>query len=135
MTALVAVLVPLVAASLNHFDPGPQWIAYHALETGWLIVGALACAVVCLPARLKPAALLDLAPHHLLVALITGLAASLAILGSSRDPAQPWWSLAITVVASAIAAALALQRRSQPYAERIHSPRGCQHGPVLAIAQ
>ena len=31
--------------------------------------------MVCWPARMKPLAILDLAPHHLLLAVITGLAA------------------------------------------------------------
>src|SRR6185436_19610940 len=115
-TALVAGLVPLVAASLNHFDPGGRWVAYHALETGWLLVGAVACAMLCWPGRVKSIVIQDFAPHHLLVAAITGLAALLAILGNSRDPAQPWWSLSLVVSSSAIAAALGLRSRSQPYA-------------------
>lgn len=115
-TALVAGLVPLVAASLNHFDPGGRWVAYHALETGWLLVGAVACAMLCWPSRVNSIVIQDFAPHHLLVAAITGLAALLAILGNSRDPAQPWWSLSLVVTSSVIAAGLALRSRNQPYA-------------------
>jgi hypothetical protein len=113
-TLFAAALVPLIASTLNRFDSGAQWLAYHTLEVGWLAVGALGCALLLL--RRLSARLATIAPHHLAVAIITGLVVALAIRGNQTDPAQPWWSLGSAVGACAFATLLGVSQRSQPYA-------------------
>jgi hypothetical protein len=110
-TWLAAGLVVLVAASLNRFDTGGQWIAYHALEAGWLLVGAAACAAVCWREGRS-----GVFPNHLSAALLGSLVTALAVRGNFADPNQPWWSLAGALGGCAIATALGLALRSQPYA-------------------
>src|SRR5207247_228399 len=103
-TWLAAALIPLVAATINRWDRGGQWLAYHAVEGGWLAVSGVACGLVCWKAR--SSRLARLTPHHLSVAFITTLVVFLAIRGNRLDPAQPWWSLGGTLGCCAIATAL-----------------------------
>ena len=42
---LAAGLAVLVATTLHRYDTGGQWVAYHALEAGWLLVSAAACGL------------------------------------------------------------------------------------------
>src|SRR5262249_1419524 len=87
---------------------------YHALETGWLLVGAVGCGFLGWPLRQK--AHPTTGPHHLLVAAVTACAALLAIAGNGRHPSQPWWSLGTVAAAAMISSSLSLNRRSQAYA-------------------
>ncbi len=132
----LAALVPLMAASLDRLDRGGQFVAYHALEIGWLAVAAVAGGLACAAAwrrgsgvfggqssaiieGLSPPKTPDpiwFVPRHFSAALLAALVVFLAIRANRIDPAQPWWSLACVLACGAIATALGLARRSQPYA-------------------
>ena len=118
--AILAAVVVLVAASVNHFDTGGQWIVYHVLTAGWIIAGALTCGTVIVRAiksrDMGSAAWQSFLPHHLAAALIAALVTALAIRGNWSDPVQPWWSLAAAASSFLIATALGLACRSQLYA-------------------
>jgi hypothetical protein len=133
--ALLAGIVVLVAASVNQLDTRGQWIAYHTLTAGWMVVGALACAGAVIRAALIPPSPLvgegpgvrgespfsakswsSLLPHHFAAALLAAPLVMLAIRGNWSDPNQPWWSLAAAGGSFLIATVLGLACRSQLYA-------------------
>ncbi|HEX5105514.1 MAG TPA: hypothetical protein VFV87_16965, partial [Pirellulaceae bacterium] len=120
IAAFLIGLAALIAASASRYDPGGQWIAYHTLTAGWMLVGAAACSSVVFRSakeRADRGAIGDnLLPRHFTAAAIAGLITLLAIRGNASDPQQPWWSLAATLASFAIATALGLACRSQLYA-------------------
>jgi hypothetical protein len=134
---VVAALVgtaALIAASTNQLDSGGQWIAYHILTEGWIIVGVIACGLACWRRMILPSPLVGegpgvrgstasqlqswpaLLPHHYSAAAIAALLAILAIRGHYYDPLGPRWPLAAALVSFAIATALGMACRSQFYA-------------------
>ena len=123
VAVFAAAIAALIAASAHRFDTGGDWIAYHALTAGWIIVGTLTCGLACWRAHSArvsasgiPTGGLDLLPHHFTAAAIGALIAILAIRGNASDPLQPWWSLAAALIGFMIVSALGLACRSQPYA-------------------
>jgi hypothetical protein len=119
VTWLAAATVPLIAATVHQFDAGGQWVAFHTLEGGWIVLVAMSCGLVCLTNRIaahSQTTLARLTPHHLTVAILTAFAVALAIRGNKLDPGQPWWSLTAVISGCAIYVALGLVRRRQPYA-------------------
>ena len=99
-TWLAAGLVPLVAASINRLDRGGQWLAYHALEAGWLAIGAVACGLVCWSRRTGSSRVAQMRRTISRPQYSPALSwHSWPFDGNQRDPGQPWWSLGGTLAA------------------------------------
>jgi hypothetical protein len=111
---LLAGIISLAGATINRFDGRGEWLAYHALEGGWLTLGVVACALVAW--RWQPGRARWLLPQHALLAVLAGLIVALALRGNASDPGQPWWSLAGACAGCGMVVCLGLVRRSQPYA-------------------
>jgi hypothetical protein len=117
--ALAAAVVVLVATTIGRNDTTVDWLAYHALEAGWLGVGVVVAAVVCVMGARPSLALGRIRrwlPHHAAGAMLAAALVALAVRGNWRDPAEPWWSLGISVGGLAMVTAIGLALRRQTYA-------------------
>jgi len=103
-----AALVALIATTVDHPGNVPRdWLAYHVLTYGWLIVAAALAAATWRWQRLWREA-----------ALMTGLVAVLAVRGCWSDPhwLAPWWSVCAAAAAAVLAGSISLRLRSQSFA-------------------
>lgn len=126
-SALILMLIaatPLLAIRWELHRGRGTWAAYHVLEIGWLIIAAVvALSYAWLEWSRSPSverpearARRGFAPHHALGAVLCGLVIFLAVRGNYLDPAEPYFSPAITAGAAAVLILLGIARRSQPYA-------------------
>jgi hypothetical protein len=118
LVGFAAAAAALIAATAHQLDTSGQWLGYHTLTAGWILVGIIACGLVVIRStneRLVASWHL-LLPHHLTAAALAALVALLAIRGNWSDPFQPWWSLTATLGSFLLFTALGLAHRSQPYA-------------------
>ncbi|MBL7038828.1 MAG: hypothetical protein ISR77_09380 [Pirellulaceae bacterium] len=103
-----AALVALIATTVDHPGNVPRdWLAYHVLTFGWLVVAAALTVAAWRWQRLWREA-----------ALMTGLVAVLAVRGCWSDPhwLAPWWSVCAAAAAAVLAGSISLRLRSQSFA-------------------
>ncbi|WP_254512142.1 hypothetical protein [Anatilimnocola floriformis] len=87
--------VPLVALRAELGNTPNVWIAYHVLETGWLLLAAVvavSCAWLAQSSRSeKRLERRGFAPHHVIGAILCASTIALAIRGNEFDPREPYW--------------------------------------------
>jgi len=113
--------VALAAATIDRYDSGRTWLAYHTLVGGWLGLLALATVAVCLRARIQRVFSTRewISLGHVAQGIVTVLGLLLVVLavrGNYADPAQPWWSFAASVGVTTAATILGIRLCRQPYA-------------------
>ncbi len=144
-----ALCIVAIVAVATHGPNSPQnWLAFHILSGGWLVVALLATAASCvgayltrrrglselvdstastypgkltLPAACRQWTCRAAEPLAIWATAIGGTVVLLAIRNNwihfePLDPYRPWWAAGLAAVAAALAAALALRGRNQPYA-------------------
>jgi hypothetical protein len=122
VVALALMLVAFLSARADGYDPTRQWLAYHVLTAGVLVVSVLAFAwhaigrLEILAARREQRRLAWPVPEHWAAGAGAGFVVLLAIRGISIDPAAPWWSAGAALGGVVVACGLALACRSQWYA-------------------
>ncbi len=113
----------LIAASCGAWDAKGQWVAFHVLSAGWLVIAAATTILACvLPTEKKSGfpkktGFLRAATciHSTVWAtILAGLVVILALRGSGYDP-WTWWPAALTFATTILIAAIALRRESQAY--------------------
>ncbi|MBW3542279.1 MAG: hypothetical protein KY476_18585, partial [Planctomycetes bacterium] len=122
-------LAPLIAASVPPADVGRQWLSYHVLEAGWLLVATVGMGLCCVVVATSPMQRLSAgvggaaeARAAAAIALVRwttfagGLVVLLAIRGLPADPARPWWSAATTAAVALLAFAVGVFGRRQSFA-------------------
>jgi len=97
----------LIATTVDPSDLSRNWLAYHVLTYGWLVVAVALAAATWRWQQLWREA-----------AFVTGLLAVLALRGAWTDPhpLAPWWSVCAAGTAAVLAGSLALRLRSQSFA-------------------
>ena len=111
IVALGCMLVAFAAASSDAFDPGRQWLAYHVLMIGMLVIAAAATAWHA-AGRLNLPAI----PGHWSAAAIAGFVVLLAVRSLGSDPQAPWWGASAAAGAALLYNALGVVSRRQVYA-------------------
>jgi hypothetical protein len=111
-TLLGLALSVLSACALAGWEGAAQpWLAYHAL-----VAGCAATGVAALLACWRSLRTWEGLPGLACVALAGALVLGLGLRGLGSDPAEPWGPAGAALAAAALAAGLALGRRSQAWA-------------------
>jgi hypothetical protein len=115
LTALglaVSALAGCTAAALAGHPAIDPWLAYHVLLAGCALTGAITLASTW---RRLPAPRAGL-PGMVCVAGVGGAVLGLGLRGVGFDPLEPWAPAGAVLTSAALAAGLALGRRSQQWA-------------------